>query len=413
MLDCTEEFSQKQLEILKRIIHTDVFREINSIVNICDLNQDEDKILDNIKTYIWDYLAKSFAKAFSKNVDYLIEFINDYQNKKETVFNEPSKDGNIINLKQNLLVVCNGYHIYHDFRSLKPYCTFGLYMRDTYLGTDHQLYFAKASMKSKELRVSPEAREEVDYNSLLAESVFHYFSQPVANYYLLDDKEFPYNAILTPNFLKKNQELIHLIDIYEYEKHLDTHTYRLELIKKNLEKRYKSKMNKNDFQKLIEKIQIQFCIQSFIKLLIGPMDINYGNTALVLTHNGTEIPDIDISPAYDLDISFNTAAELVDKDLLDQIIDKNRYPSTIKSLIEEFKDIPGFKSFLEEVIRKMSSKDIAQEVLDDVYQRTNLLLFKERKERYMLFMKKRFVEVLEAYKEVYLMEDINDISMGR
>ena len=106
-------------------------------------------------------------------------------------------------------------------------------------------------------------------------------------------------------------------------------------------------MNDTDYQQLINKISLQFCIQSFIKLLIGPMDDNLGNTAIVLTHNGS-IPSIDIAPAYDLDISFNVENELKNNKKIDEIKDKNDNPSTIKSFINEFKDIPGFKEFLEQ-----------------------------------------------------------------
>ena len=153
----------------------------------------------------------------------------------------------------------------------------------------------------------------------------------------------------------------------------------------------------------MEKIQLQYCIQTFLKLLIGPMDINFGNTAIVLTYeNNSNLSSIDISPAYDLDISFRIADELITNNNLEQVCDMNGNPSTIMSLVSEFKDITGFKEFLEGVVKKISSNDISKELLDDVYRRTNLEFFKKKRESYILFLEKRFREVLHAYQNVFL-----------
>ena len=49
MFDCREELSKEQLKRIKNLIYTDNFRIINNIIHACDLNQDEDKIIKNIK----------------------------------------------------------------------------------------------------------------------------------------------------------------------------------------------------------------------------------------------------------------------------------------------------------------------------------------------------------------------------
>ena len=413
MFDCKEELSVEQLDKIKSIIKTDVFQNINSIIYICDLNQDEDKIIKNIKDYIWIYLSNRNEKEFSNKVDSFISFINNYPNIRKPSFILPSNDGKIMDLDSDYLVLCNGHHIYNDFRYLKPGNVNGLYMQESYLGSDHKVYLSKRSMRSKSLEVSNETAKEVDYNSLLAESVFNYLGQPTASYYLMRTSRSPFNSIFTPNFLSDNQELIHLedMDIID-ENNLDTHTNRLNRIIKTITNRYRKDMNDTDYQQLINKISLQFCIQSFIKLLIGPMDDNLGNTAIVLTHNGS-IPSIDIAPAYDLDISFNVANELASGDRMHQILDFNGNPSTITSLINEFKDIPGFKEFLDSFVNKLISRNVSKEIMDDVYKRTNLSFFKDREDRYTLFLNNRFLEVLNTYRSIYLMEAINEINMGR
>lgn len=411
MFDCKEEFSKEQLEKITKIIQIDSFREINNIVNICDLDQDEENIIKNVKDYIWTFLANRKSSHFFTSVNTFISFVENYYNSKKPNFTLPSSDGNLFDPKYDLLWICNGHHIYGDYRYLKNRYTHGFYMRGAYLGSNHRMYLSRNSMRARQWPVSKEIVKEVDYNPLLAESFFNYFSQPVASYYLLKNDLMPFNEILTQSFLKNNQELIHLQDLYieDGNNFIDTHTNRLNLLKDNLVLRYKEKMDADSFQILIEKIQLQYCIQSFMKLLIGPMDINLGNTAIVLTHeNNSSLPSIDISPAYDLDISFRIADELMINNKLEQVCDVNGNPSTIMSLVAEFKDIPGFKEFLEGVVKKILSHDIPKELLDDVYRRTNLEFFKEKRESYILFLEKRFIEVIHAYQNVFLANKENE-----
>ena len=414
MFDCHEEFSKEQIDRIKKIIQTDDFQIINSITHICDLNQAEDSIIKNIKDYIWIYLTNRNSSDFSVKVDEFISFIENYHTIKKPNFTNPSSDGNIHFLKDDYLMICNGHHIYNDFRFLKNMTTNGLYMGESYLGTDHKIYLSKRSMRSKSLGVSSETAKEVDYNSLLAESIFNYFSQPVAHYYLLKTNYNIFNSIFTTNFLNDNQELVHLADLFteENDDYLDTHTNRFNIIREGLRRRYKKNMSDNDFQRLIDKLQLQFCIQSFMKLLIGPMDDNLGNTAIILTHNGTNVPSIDLAPAYDLDISFNVANELASRNSMHQIMDFNGNPSTIMSLIKEFKDVPGFKEFLNNFVMTIMANNIPKEVINDVYKRTNLSFFKEREDNYTFLLNKRLIEVLDAYKNVYL-EATNETILGR
>lgn len=416
MFDCPEDFSQEQLRKIKSIIQIDDFRKINTIVNICDLNQNEEDIIKNIKDYIWTYLANNNSSDFSLSVNNFISFVENYQKKSNPQFTLPSQDGKVCNLKNDLLVISNGYHIHKDFRYLKFCNANGLYMKNSYLGSNHKVYLSKKSMQSKTLGVSREIVKEVDYNSLVAESFFRYFLQPVASYYLLQEDSQPFNLLFTPSFLKDNQELIHLsdFDVEEDNNYFDTHSNRLKILKDNLQVRYGNKMDEKEFQKMIEKIQLQYCIQTFLKLLIGPMDINFGNTAIILTHeNGSFVPSIDIAPAYDLDISFNIATELVENNMLDQVKDIDGNPSTIMSLVKEFKDISGFKDFLTNFVKIITNYDVSEKILDNVYQRTNLDFFKEKKETYVSFLNKRFIEALMAYRNVFLKEEVNETTLGR
>ena len=270
-------------------------------------------------------------------------------------------------------------------------------------------------MKSKNLNVSNSTKEEVDYNPLVAESFFRYFNNSVASYYVLKDNLSPFNTILTPSFLNDKQELIHLSDFYvEEDGFVDTHTNRLNIIKNNLALRYKNKMHNEVFQQLIEKIELQYAVQTLLKQLIGPMDTNFGNTGIILTHeDNSSFPFIDIAPAYDLDISFNVAKELKESNNISQVEDLNGEPVTISSLMSEFKNILGFKEFVEGAIQKISSNDVALEILDDVHERTNFTFFEERKVSYANFLNERFKELLTAYKNIFYEEKIDETILGR
>jgi hypothetical protein len=86
MFDCYEELSNEQENRIKKLIQTGDFRIINNIINACDLNQDEDRVIKNIKDYIWRFLSNYSRKDFSKKVDNFIFFIENYHNINKPVF---------------------------------------------------------------------------------------------------------------------------------------------------------------------------------------------------------------------------------------------------------------------------------------------------------------------------------------
>ena len=408
MFECSEEFSKEQLMRIKKMIHTEKFRYINSIIHACDLDFEEKLIIKHIKEYIYNYLSNRSPRNFSIEVDEFISFVENYSFIRTPRVLSPSENGLIKDRIQDIFPICNGYHIYGDFRCLKNNHFRGFYRRESYLGTDHKIYLSKDSMCSRELEVSNETRIEVDYNSLLSESVFNYFSQPVAKYYLLKDRSSFYTMLLTPNFLGSNQKLIHLDELGIEDIKANTHTNRLRVIKNGIVNLCQNKMDNDTITKIIEKVELQFAIQSFLKILIGPMDSNYGNTGIIVTgDNNGNITSIELAPAFDLDISFNVARELVKYDHISQIRDSNGNPSNIESVIWEFKDTPGFMDFIGNLANKMQNCDIAKEILDDVYSRTNRNFFIEKRDDYMYFINKRLVEVVRVYKDVLLNDSEN------
>lgn len=174
------------------------------------------------------------------------------------------------------------------------------------------------------------------------------------------------------------------------------------MLERNIEMRYRNLLGNEKTKELLDKLRLQYCKQEFMKLVMGPMDSNLGNTALILTNNGNpETPDIDISPAYDLDLSFNVAKELSASQKMDLLKTGDGQMANINSFIQEFKDLLGFKEFLTEFYEKIESRHAANEIVADAYQRTNFKFFYENDEKYLSFLNQRFEQVRNAYRECY------------
>lgn len=398
-----ENFNEEQKEKLKRYYKEDWFKELNELVNICDLDQNEEVILEHIKNYI-KYFVKQREMTFSERVDMFIKALEAYSNKENIPF-EKDEEGRIINLSKSGFTEENGFYMKDKKVELTAHKQLGLYYRNIYVSTDRKIYLVKIAMDNKGQISGYEKGIETEYNPVLAQNIFEYFEEPVAKYLVAKIEGFPNRIILTENFLQKNQELIHLCDFYELEKdeqdsseEKDTHSSRLKLIENNLRIRYERQMGKDKFEELLGKIKLQYVRQEFMKKMLGPMDNNFGNSGLILTTTGNDmdIPEIDLSPAYDLDLSFNIAEEVeVSRTYTDNGKDD------MESYIDEFKNVEGFRKFLDGIVEKMQDEDLPEKLVNDTYEKTGLEFLKINKENYVKYLKRKFKEVKDAYKKVY------------
>ena len=400
------QFEKEEEVVLRQYIKEPCFKELNDLVSICDLSSGEESVLQNIKDYIWNYLAYNHEEEFASATKKFLQFMESYISREEPCFKSKSQ-GDTFDMTQDLLEISNGYHISLAFMkqnlSKRAYTTNGMYSFGSFVGTDHNEYLAKRSMNLKVLPIDPDNRKEVDYNSIIAQCFFEYFREPVAEYYLLSDRNNPFRVILSKNFMKENQELVHFSDLYSFSDStdlMDKYSARIALIESNIEMRYKNIIGIEKTQKIIDKLKLQYCKQEFMKLVIGPMDCNLGNTALLFTHKeGQSLPDIDISPAYDLDLSFNTAKNLSLKGYMSLMETSDGKPATISSFIKEFKYLQGFREFLEGFYKKIENRATVNEIVGMAYGKTNFGYFSENAERYIDFMNDRFKQVREACKE--------------
>ena len=387
---------------LRRYVQEEWFEELNSITNLCDNEANENTKIQNIKDYVFIYMTTGREEEFSERIKELIQYMEAYKAEKNPEFLGKS-EGKTFDINKDLLYISNGYHINGKAKFMnnaRYVATNGMYSSGSYMGTDHKIYLAKRSMNSRKLPVSPENKKEVDYNSIMAQTLFEYFDEPVSEYYLMHKENSPCNIILTKNFLKNGQELIHLSDMYCKDEDVDTYSGRRKVIKRNLEMRYKNIIDNEKMQKLLEKVELQYCRQEFFKLLIGPMDSNPSNTALVLTSKKNEdIPDIDISPAFDLDLSFNVAEELSKIDEMNIVKNDRGETESLEGFIEEFKNIKGFEEFLESFYEKAKIEDISNIIVDMAYNKTNYDFFLQHSKEYKDFLNRRFDKIRRIYRE--------------
>ena len=388
-------------EKIKEYIKEDFFKEINEKANLCDLNNDEETIMQNIFDYIFLYGANYRRNRLNAEIQKFIGFMEAYKNNEEMDFSKEGKEIPSI-AEENLLYICNGYHIYGKPTKIvndpRITATNGFYSRGSYIGTDHKIYLSKKTMNTRALPVDGEDRIEVDYNPMIAQTVFETFDVPVAEYNLLKDENNVLNLVLTKNFLNEKQELIHFSDLYYIGENLETFSSRISLMENNILMRYKKQLGEEKTEKLLDKLKLQYCKQEFLKQLIGPMDSNLSNTALVLTNeDNSEVPEIDLSPAFDLDLSFNIAEHLFRDNNMDLITSSNGEKGSLHGLVNEFKNIKGFKEFLYEVNEKINSEDLSNKIVQDTYNRTNMSYFKEHANGYTIFLNKRFREFQKIY----------------
>ena len=116
----------------------------------------------------------------------------------------------------------------------------------------------------------------------------------------------------------------------------------------------------------IERIKLDFLKQEFVAKIIGLGDQHSDNTGII-TDNDSEIP-VRLAPMFDLDFSFfiQKAARLNTRIA-------NNGEDNIESLIEQYKNYPGFISF----VRKSLNVIDIDKVFANIYENTGIKAFKD------------------------------------
>lgn len=397
------EFTIEQEEKLRECLEENWFEELNSKVNMYDEDAKTETKIGHIKKYIMHYCQSGF-QATQEDVDNFFDLLSYYETK---TYREPirNKDG-VIEIKKSGFNSGNAFYTRH----VKPLirCNAkGTFLDGILVTTDGKEYIKKLTMDSEGRLNGFTYREQARYNGTIAHEVFEFFGEKSANYlpaiYIA-----PAYYVLSENFLDQNQELINLSDFFQ-DKQEYNHSEILRLLEDNIRIRYKNNIGEEEYNKLINKLKMQYIRQAFLKKVIGLGDEKLENIGIVLTTNGDEmkVPDIDISPAFDLDMSFDLAEERK----MRRIPTKNGQ-TDIKSFIEEFSHFDGFKEFMNMITRKIEEEEtVIETILDKSYEvsKANYFIQEDARRNYKNYLRTRFRETKEAYQEIFIESERKEV----
>ena len=390
------EFSREQEDVLRQAFGEDEFKYLNSKVNMYDEDASIEKKIEHIKKYIM-YFCKSPSEDTRKGVERFFNLLGSYRKK---VSIEPIRnDSGEIRLLDSGFNSCNAFH---TGKMKLNHAGKGSFREGIFIATSGTEYIKKRTMEFVKEMDQLRHYKQLRYNPVIAHQVFDKLGQKCATYFPAVGFH-SYYYVISENFLEENQELITFDDLYGAEeregiKHSDV----LKLLEDNIRIRYKNSMDENEYNDLFKKLQLQYIKQALVKKVIGLADDQLGNVGIVLTTTGEEmeIPKIDISPAFDLDMSFNIAEET---QMYRFKTDNEK--TDIKSFVEEFRHIEGFGEFISDILNTIKNEDeFIEDIINNSYETSKAEYFKNEDNRrdYKNYLKSRFQEIRQAYNELYL-----------
>ena len=387
-MEFTEEVSQKLIEYLEQEDIRNICINLGIFSNLDTLEERFEKT----KKYIIETMKGKFIgdKATNKFLN-VIEYYLRNEDFERFNGDEYIPDG-FINYNLVLPIVGerrNGFRVSNDI-----------------LGFDGKKYIVKDAEGLRKGAAGRKYVKDARYNPTVAYAVFKFFGVPCARNLPACEKV-PHYCIFSENFLKENQKVYELAD----EKFIDTefiidkdnnitHKQIMDGIEETIGKK---NMQPDKVSLLNKKIKLQYAVQETLKCLICSIDQNLRNTSLIVTEgeNG-EIQDINISPAYDLDLSLNLGEEMLNVLPKKEILYRTTQDGKIDlaSIINEFKFIEGYKETLQEIKNKLNDNYINQ-IFNIAYEETKVDIFKDKelRDRFGNFIMKRVAIFKEACKE--------------
>lgn len=380
------DFSKEQIEKINSYIGNEKFKELCTQLNIGAKNDTQEQLLNNIKKYIEKDMLGEIRGTFT--IEKFLKAVQAYLDKGEF----PRDEEGYINYK---LVLPIGN---------KPIRK-GLRVANDILGQDRKQYIVKMAEGFKGPVSGFENSKDAKYNPTIAYALFKFLNQPCARN-LMSYETFPYYYIFSENFIKQNEKMYGLNDEEFVQTQLSvdeenniTHKQIMDGIEETVNKKQLSPERK---LALIKKLKLQYAVQETLKSLICSMDQNLGNTALVVKEENGEIEDINISPAYDLDLSFALGEEMLTGIPETRVLYRTTQEgkNDLVSIMNEFKSIEGYKEALEKIKNKLKDNYI-DKIFDIAYEeaKVNALNSKKLRDRYGNFIMRRVAIFKEACKE--------------
>lgn len=387
-MEFNEEISQKLIEYLEQenirkiCVNLGIFLETDSLT----------EMLDKTKEYISETLRGKFigeraTEKFFKVIEYYLTN-NDFErfNGDEYIPNGFINYNLVLPIGKNKSFQREGFRVVNDI-----------------LGLNGKRYIVK---DAEGLRMGASGRKHVRdsrYNPTVAYAFFKFVEVPCAKNLPACEK-IPYYYIFSENFLKDNEKMYGLGD----EKFMDTelvidendnitHKQILDAIEETVGKKG---LPPDKVSSICKKLKLQYAVQETLKCLVCSMDQNLRNTSLIVIEGEDgRIEDINISPAYDLDLSFNLGEEMLQGLPQNEVVYRTTQDGKIDlvSIINEFKSIEGYKEALQGIKNKLNNNYIDQ-IFDIAYQESRVDMFnnKEFRDKFGNFIMRRVATFKEA-----------------
>ena len=134
----------------------------------------------------------------------------------------------------------------------------------------------------------------------------------------------------------------------------------------------------------IEKVKFEFLKQEFLAKLIGLKDQKADNTGIIISIvDGKRC--VRIGPMFDYDFSFKAAEDSI---LRSRKADNGK--ADIASLIEQYKDYPGFLDFVKKSVNTLNMENVYK----NIYRKHGLKFFENYQDNTVLA--KKFTSVVNA-----------------
>jgi len=333
-----------EFETVKRYIekvkNREKFKEIEEFTHMTTLDENKD-MYANIEYYVSMFMPRHDCKEFFQpDYELFMSFLTNYLNNQppKLVYDEKGR----IDLTKTL----------HIVRPAK-FCGRGSFIANNIMLTDGTIYFCKIPInQASKTRIR---EKNIIYVPIIAAQIAKKIGVEAADITIGTAKN-GVPRLLSKNFLNTNQELI----VYTED------TAEI-LISEQLRELEKALKLRKFPESEIERTKLEFLKQEFVAKLIDLRDQTAENSPIIVETDEKGQKHVKMAPMYDLDFSLGTSNILARK------CDNGK--EDIASLIEQYKDYPGFREFAEKSIQTL---DISQ-LFDDIYRSTGLVEFKDLK----------------------------------
>lgn len=386
-------FTKEQEEKIKQYLEMDSVNKILVKIGIYNFATSMSDKMESVKTYISEDMMGKFRGDISTN-KFLksIEFYASNSNFKRFHNDEYIPEGFV------------DYNIALNTRNKK---TGGFRTEGEIIGPDGNQYIVKEAEGLKGDVSGKKNRRDGVYNPTIAYAFFEYLGQDCAESIPACEK-LPYYYTLSKNFLKPNQKMYSLEDnefmkcTFEFDSNSNIrHSQIMDGIEETIKIKYGTSDKTNE---ICKKLRLQYATQETLKKLIMSMDENLGNTSIIVTEDEKgNMQDIDISPAYDQDLSFLLGEEILGNSMSNHIFYRTTDDGNIDlaSLMNEFQEIPGYREKLQEIIGKFQG-DYINQIFNIAFKSSGVQIFESRefKDKFGSFIMRRVAEFKGIYNNL-------------